>query len=134
MCTKFLLIRYSILRNILNWSYMIYFVYEISTIYNENIFLCILWYNIRLIEVNLTCIYDHKSLDDRSFKLWIHASPRRFLYVTNYYLLYDKYKLYPLDIIQLIIAKTRSYVVMYCLNTFYVFMFIGSGLSHKQYF
>ena len=45
--------------------------------------------------MNLTCIYDHKSLHDRSFKLWIHASPRRFLYVTNYYLLYDKYKLYP---------------------------------------
>ena len=96
MYTKFLLIRYSILRNILYWSYMIYFVYEISTIYNENIFLCILWYNIRLIEVNLTRIYDHESHDDRSFKLWIRASPRRFLYAINYYLLYDKYELYPI--------------------------------------
>ena len=44
------------------------------------------------------------------------------------------YYMININYIQLIIEKTRSYVIMYCLNTFYVFMFIGSGLSHKQYF
>ena len=44
-----------------------------------------------------------------------------------------------MNYIQFIIVKTDSYVVMYCLNTCYVtgcyvFMFIGFGLSHKQYF